>query len=236
MNENSTNYLQPGDIVGDMFLMRSYRNVKAHRKYFSTRCIKCNRIKEISEYDLRNNPNASKHGIACSRDIKSLDPTFYDTFMHLKSRINNPNDKEYHRYGGRGLTTDYEYPVDFFDACYAQYVQMKARYPGVKLSIDRVNNNLGYVDGNISWGTPIQQTRNSTTVREFIAEAPNGQLYLTNNQLQFAARHNLDSKRISDCLRGEQSTTGGGWKFYNLNPLFVYNFDNDSRFIKELYY
>ena len=236
MSNSKYNPLQPGDIVGDMFLMRAYRDVKNHRKMFSTRCTKCNRIKEISEADLKKNPNSSKHGVACSRDIKSLDPAFYDIFMHLKNRLYNPNDKEYHRYGGRGLTTDYEYPVDFFDACYASYIHMKARYPGVKLSIDRVNNNLGYVDGNISWGTPLQQTRNSTTVKEFIAESPNGQLYLTNNQLQFAVAHGLESKRISDCLRGEQNTTGGGWKFYNLNPLFVYNFDNDSRFIKELYY
>ena len=236
MPNSKYNPLQPGDIVGDMFLMRAYRDVKNHRKMFSTRCTNRNRIKAISDADLKRNPNSSKHGVACSRDSKSLDPAFYDIFMHLKNRLYNPNDKEYHRYGGRGLTTDYEYPVDFFGACYASCIHMKARYPGVKLSIDRVNNNLGYVDGNISWGTPLQQTRNSTTVKEFIAESPNGQLYLTNNQLQFAVAHGLESKRISDCLRGEQNTTGGGWKFYNLNPLFVYNFDNDSRFIKELYY
>ena len=108
-------------------------------------------------------------------------------------------------------------------------------YPNTRISIDRIDNNLGYVRGNISWATPIQQTRNSTTVKQFIAQAPNGQLYLTNNQLQFGLNHGLESKHISDCLLGKQATTGG-WRFYKLNPLFTYNFDNDPRFIKELYY
>ena len=237
MPKNS-NYkpLLPGETIGDMFLMRAYRDTKNDRRMFSTRCTKCNRIKEISEQALKSNPNSSKHEIACSRDLKSLDPLFYDIFMHMRNRIYNPKDKEYHRYGGRGLTIDYTCPVDFFDDCYAAYLQTKFRYPDTKISIDRVNNNLGYVKGDISFGTPLQQTRNSTTVRNFIAEAPNGQLYLTNNQIQFGLNHNLEPKHISDCLRGIQSTTGGGWKFYNLNPLFDYNFDNDSRYIKELYY
>lgn len=227
--------LLPGETIGNMFLMRAYRDTKNDRRMFSTRCIKCNRIKEISEQNLKKNPNCSKHEIACSRDLKTLDPVFYDIFMHMKNRIYNPNDKEYHRYGGRGLTTDYDYPVDFFDACYTSYLQTKARYPGIKISIDRVNNNLGYVKGNISWSTPLHQTRNSTTVREFIAESPNKQLYLTNNQIQFGLNHGIESKHISDCLKGKQNTTAG-WKFYEINPLFKYNFDNDSRFIKELYY
>ena len=47
MSNSKYNPLQPGDIVGDMFLMRAYRDVKNHRKMFSTRCTKCNRIKEI---------------------------------------------------------------------------------------------------------------------------------------------------------------------------------------------
>mgnify|MGYP007089304348 FL=1 len=46
MSNSKYNPLQPGDIVGDMFLMRAYRDVKNHRKMFSTRCTKCNRTKE----------------------------------------------------------------------------------------------------------------------------------------------------------------------------------------------
>lgn len=229
--------LSPGETIGDMYLLRAYRDTKNDRRMFSVRCTKCNRIREVSEANLKNRPNSSIHEIVCGFGLKkSVDPKFYDVWAHMKDRIYNPNNSEYYRYGGRGLTTDYDAFVDFFDDYYASYIQTTTMYPNTRISIDRINNNLGYVRGNISWATPIQQTRNSTTVKQFIAQAPNGQLYLTNNQLQFGLNHGLESKHISDCLLGKQATTGGGWRFYKLNPLFVYNFDNDSRFIKELYY
>ena len=228
--------LSPGETIGDMYLLRAYRDTKNDRRMFSVRCTKCNRIREVSETNLKNRPNSSIHEVVCGFGLKkSVDPKFYDVWAHMKDRIYNPNNPEYYRYGGRGLTTDYDAFVAFFDDYYASYLQTIAMYPNTRISIDRIDNNLGYVRGNISWATPIQQTRNSTTVKQFIAQAPNGQLYLTNNQLQFGLNHGLESKHISDCLLGKQATTGG-WRFYKLNPLFTYNFDNDPRFIKELYY
>lgn len=234
-NPNYTPLL-PGETIGDMYLLRAYRDEKNDRRMLSVRCTKCNRIREVSEVNLRNRPNSSKHDIVCGYGLKKIDKKFYDIWAHMKDRIYNPNNPEYHRYGGRGLTTDYDVFTDFFDDLYSSYIQTVAMYPNTRISIDRINNNLGYIKGNISWATPMQQTRNSTTVRRFIAEAPNGQLYLTNNQLQFGLNHGLESKHISDCLLGKQLTTGGGWRFYELNTLFEFNFDNDSRFIKELYY
>lgn len=237
MGRNS-NYqpLLPGETIGDMFLLRAYRDMKNDRRMFTVRCTKCNRIREVSEVRLRNNPNSALHNSVCSYGLKKLDPKFYDIWAHMKDRIYNPNNPVYHRYGGRGLTTDYDVFKDFYDDLYASYIQAKAMYPNERISMDRIDNNLGYVKGNICWTTPLHQTRNSTTVREFVAESPNGQLYLTNNQLQFAMNHGLESRHISDCLLGKQKTTGGGWRFYELNPLFRFDFTNDSRFIKELYY
>ena len=224
------------EIIGDMIVISESRDIKNNRRMLVCRCLKCGREKEIYEGNLRDRPNSSKHEISCGFGLKkSVDPKFYDIWAHMKDRIYNPNNEYYYRYGGRGLTTDYNAFVDFYDDEYSKYIYAKLNYPNQRISIDRINNNLGYIRGNLRWTTQLRQTRNSTVIRQFIAQAPNGQLYLTNNQLQFGLNHGLESRHISACLLGKQATTGG-WKFYELNPLFVYNFDNDPRFIKELYY
>ena len=113
-----TNYqpLSPGETIGDMYLLRAYRDTKNDRRMFSVRCTKCNRIREVSEANLKNRPNSSIHEIVCGFGLKkSVDPKFYDVWAHMKDRIYNPNNPEYYRYGGRGLTTDYDAFVDFFD-------------------------------------------------------------------------------------------------------------------------
>lgn len=225
------------ETINDMTIISEHRDVKNNRRMLMCKCNKCGTERLVYEGNIRDRPNSSKHESACGRGIKkSIDPKFYDIWAHMKDRIYNPNNSNYSRYGGRGLTTDYDVFQDFLNDEYLNYIKAKASYPDQKISIDRIDNNLGYVKGNIRWVIPSIQSRNSSRVRRFIAEAPNGQLYLTNNQLQFGLNHGLESKHISDCLLGKQLTTGGGWRFYELNPLFEFNFDNDSRFIKELYY
>ena len=225
-----------GARIGDMMVLEGFRDVKNNRRMLKCRCVKCGREKDIYEGNLRDRPGCSDHAIACGFGLKKQDPKFYDVWAQMKARIYNPSNEHYPRYGGRGLTTDYDAFVDFYDEQYAKYCYAKAQHPGVKISIDRMNNDLGYVRGNISWTTPERQSRNSTRVYTFICIAPNGQFYITNNQTMFANNHGLEAKHISDCLRGIQATTGGGWQFYKPDQLFAYDYMSDPRVIKEFYY
>lgn len=231
--------IEVGQIIGDMTVVREQRDVTNDRRMLLCRCNKCSREKLIYEGNLRDRPNCSSHAVACGFGLKkTTDPHFYDIWAHMKDRIYNPNNKYYYRYGGRGLTTDYDAYVDFCDAEYSKYIYAKTMFPKKRISLDRIDNDLGYVEGNLRWVGPTTQARNSTIVKEFIAQAPNGQLYYTNNQTAFGANHGLEPKHISDCLRGVQQTTGGGWRFWfpQINPIFVYHYENDPRYIIEMYY
>lgn len=224
-----------GDIIGDMTVVNGYRDIKNNRKMFKVRCNICGREHDVYEGNLRDRPNVSSHKSECSKTIRTEHPDFYQIYQQAKSRITNPNNPAYARYGGRGLEFGYDSPVDFFDDQYTRYIRAKNNNPGKKISIDRMNNNLGYIRGNISWTTPERQTRNSTRVYKFIAIDPNGQVYLTNNQTMFGQNHGLESRHISDCLRGKQNTTAG-WKFQEIDELFRYQYESDPTVIKELYY
>lgn len=233
------NALVSGDIVNDMKVISEFRDEKNNRRMLHCLCLKCGREHHVYEGNLRNYEGTSTHGIACSKGIASIDKPFADRFAHMKQRICNPDNSNYENYGGKGLTIDYEYLVDFYDDMYTRFLWAKQAYPDQRISIDRIDNNLGYIRGNLRWTIPTRQTRNSSKVYKFIGISPTGQYYLTNNQLAFAANHGLESKHISDCIRGLQETTGGGWRFFKPNQpseLFWFNYEQDPAIIKELYY
>lgn len=64
----------------------------------------------------------------------------------IKARCNNPENKSYHNYGGRGIEVCGEWLNDF-DAFYAHIGDK----PSSRHSIDRIDNDRGYEPGNVRW-------------------------------------------------------------------------------------
>lgn len=79
----------------------------------------------------------------------------YKAWANIRRRIFNPACPAYPDYGGRGLTMEPEW-VDSFEEFFAD-VGLR---PHPALSIDRINNDLGYLRGNVRWATKSQQARN----------------------------------------------------------------------------
>ncbi len=83
----------------------------------------------------------------------------YKVWQGLKDRCLNPGNKDYHRYGARGVTVFHEW-VDSYTKFLAYLLEHLGRRPTPTYSIDRIDNNKGYEPGNIQWSTVSEQARN----------------------------------------------------------------------------
>ena len=78
-----------------------------------------------------------------------------ETWRSMKDRCLCKTHHAYHRYGGRGITIHPEWIDDFWS-----FFKEIGKRPSDNHSLDRIDNNKGYIPGNIRWATRVEQTRN----------------------------------------------------------------------------
>lgn len=84
----------------------------------------------------------------------------YVSWMGAKGRCFNLKDKDYPRYGGRGIMMCKEWADSF-----SKFYEDMGRRPGHEFSIERINNNKGYEPGNCKWATVKEQNNNKRYLR-----------------------------------------------------------------------
>lgn len=84
----------------------------------------------------------------------------YPRWLSMRDRCNNPNNDRYNRYGARGITYAKEFN-DFLE--YENYITSLPDYDEKSnKSLDRIDNNLGYLKGNLRWASCSVQSANKT--------------------------------------------------------------------------
>lgn len=83
----------------------------------------------------------------------------YKAWCAMRERCNNPANKRYESYGGRGITVCDEWTS--FD----NFLLDMGRRPTSRHSLDRINNNMGYSPGNCRWALPHEQMTNRNITR-----------------------------------------------------------------------
>jgi hypothetical protein len=81
----------------------------------------------------------------------------YRSWQSMKERCLNPNVKDYHRSGGRGITIDRRW-MEF-----ANFLEDMGPEPGPAYILDRIDNDGNYEIGNCRWATRQDQAINKRT-------------------------------------------------------------------------
>jgi hypothetical protein len=84
----------------------------------------------------------------------------YSIWNAMKSRCHNANDKDYARYGGRGIAVCAEWRGDF-----SAFLAGVGARPSAKHWIERIDNDRGYDPGNVTWAKATDQARNKSNTK-----------------------------------------------------------------------
>lgn len=90
----------------------------------------------------------------------------YRTWSHAKARCHNPTDAAYEDYGGRGISMAPEWRESY--VAFALYVRQNLGERPTGLTLDRENNDQGYVPGNIRWANSKMQANNRRRARRAV--------------------------------------------------------------------
>ncbi len=78
----------------------------------------------------------------------------YNTWLHMKDRCNNPKNRRYKDYGGRGITICKAWQESFLEFYNDMGIKPK------NSTLERINNNGNYIKNNCKWATKEEQNRN----------------------------------------------------------------------------
>lgn len=92
------------------------------------------------------------HGLSKSAEFKA--------WCAIKQRCGNPKTRNFHCYGGRGITV-----CDRWLHSFETFLEDMGPRPSPKHSIDRRDNDGPYAPGNCRWATRVQQNRNKRNNR-----------------------------------------------------------------------
>lgn len=179
-------------LIVDLGMRYPTEKSKKKYRYGLYECQFCNTEFEASVYSVKSgrtkscgcmlNKKNTSHGFTFNR--------FYFTWNKMLHRCNNPKNKKYMDYGGRGINVCEEW-LDI--KIFIEWAE--ATHPNTEgLSLDRIDNDKGYSPENCRWADKTIQAINQRIGRNNTS----GYVGVASNGANWTARITVNNKRV--CL------------------------------------
>jgi len=113
----------------------------------------------------------------------------YATWARILRRFRNPNDIEYHNYGGRGIKVCKEWEN------FQSFYESMGEHPGKGFSIDRIDSNGDYTALNCKWSDTREQAINQRVPKNNSSGFTG--VHFCKSKLKWIARFNNGKERIN---------------------------------------
>ena len=140
----------------------SNKNSSNRGKRFLCQC-ECGTVKEVAKNSLR---SGKSKACGCTKNKKARERMakhgmgkhpLYNTWKSMKNRCLNKNDKDYSKYGGRGITMN---PAWIDVKVYIKDIEEHIGKRPEGMTVDRIDNDKGYYIGNLQYADACQQNLN----------------------------------------------------------------------------
>lgn len=114
----------------------------------------------------RENPELRLKDFLRRKALFDSDSGLNKRWYRMKGRCNNPNNKSYKWYGGKGIKVEWKTYQDFKNDMYSDYLKHREIYGHKNTTIDRIDSSKNYCKENCRWATMQVQNNNKKNKRE----------------------------------------------------------------------
>ena len=188
--------MKVGDIISN-YKVLEFIGKRGCNPYYMCECRNCGSVKPVAGPTLRQKTRARGVCSGCNSDKHYL----YSTWKSMVNRCHNPNNSSYKYYGARGIHVCDSWRGSFWQF----YEDMGDRSSG--MTLDRINNNLGYEKSNCRWADSETQMNNRSYNLGIVYKGE----VVTEAQLSRLAgvnRTSIQARRNRGIIRGEDLVNG----------------------------